>query len=423
MPNRTPPATHNDYKILGLKPGCSAAELRTTYKSLVKRWHPDRFLDQHAEKFAAEEKLKVINAAYSRLCKDLPRPGTTAQTGTSGTPPGRSYSQSDGSRHRKGNPAKKTAPSARLLVNLLAAVGRSLADSYTLRSFHKRWLWSGTVLLTLILLLLWWLDLPRLPLAGQELLSVTPDRGEPARQKVLTEPNTKKTASAPNLDLIAPEPRPLERSPTRPPRNGPRRPAVLLPSEMAHFTLGSPANEVMRIQGKPHHINGQTWIYGMSDVTFKDRRVSGYNNFDASLRIKLLPTTPAPADQVPETFAIGAHRDEVLHAQGTPSRVEGNKWYYGLSEVVLKDGKVVAFNNFFSTLRVLMKPKDHVPLDMPSKQFSIGSTQDEVLAVQGTPSGVQSNLWSYELSDVWFQNGRVRMVNDFSHVLKFHPPN
>jgi len=178
----------------------------------------------------------------------------------------------------------------------------------------------------------------------------------------------------------------------------------------------------MRIQGKPQRINGQTWIYGMSDVTFKEGRVSGYNNFDASLRIKVLPTTPAPASLAPETFDLGAHRDEVLLAQGTPSRVDGTKWYYGLSEVAFKDGKVVAFNNFFNNLKVVMKPKEGAQPGMSSKGFSIGSTQDEVLAAQGTPSSVQANLWSYELSDVWFHDGKVRMVNDFSSVLKFRPP-
>jgi curved DNA-binding protein CbpA len=421
MPSQTPPTTLHDYQVLGLKPGCSAAELRATYKSLVKRWHPDRYLDQQAEKSAAEEKLKVINAAYSRLCKDHPRPGTTASTAAKAAPMGRSSSQRDSSRHRRANPDNVTAPSQHPWIGLIAAVGRSLVNAYTLRSIQSRWIWIGTTLFALILLLLWWVDLPHFTQLHRELRFHVQGRDEPA----LHRPHPKKPAAAANSDMTALEPRVpgLGRSSIRPPRNGPRRPAVLLPSESVHFTLGSTANEVMRIQGKPQRINGQTWIYGMADVTFKDGRISGYNNFDASLRIKVLPTTPAPANQNHETFDIGAHRDEVLFAQGTPSRVDGNKWYYGLSEVVFKDGKVVAFSNFFNNLNVLMKPKDGAQPGTPSKEFTIGSTQDEVLAAQGTPSSVQANLWSYELSDVWFQNGKVRMVNDFSSVLKFRPLN
>jgi hypothetical protein len=421
MPNQRPPASCHDYQVLGLQPGCSAAELRATYKSLVKKWHPDRYLDQNGEKFAAEEKLKVINAAYSRLCKDLPRPGTTtART----TPAAGSYSQSHSSRQQRENPANMTAPSRHAWASLLAVVGRSLAGSYALKSFPSRWVWSVAMLLPLILLLFWWIDLPRFPLPHQERLSHTPGRGEQALPRGQSQPHPKRAVSAAKDDLMAMESqaRNQGRSSIRPPRNGPRRPAVLFPSELAHFTLGSSASEVMQIQGKPQRINGQTWIYGMSDVTFKEGRVSGYNNFDASLRIKVLPTTPAPASLVPETFDLGAHRDEVLLAQGTPSRVDGTKWYYGLSEVVFKDGKVVAFNNFFNNLKVVMKPRNGAQPGMPSNGFSVGSTQDEVLAAQGTPSSVQANLWSYELSDVWFHDGKVRMVNDFSSVLKFRPP-
>ncbi|MEH1945699.1 MAG: J domain-containing protein, partial [Nostoc sp.] len=34
------------YEILGLKPGASQAQVKRTYRKLVKIWHPDRFVDQ-----------------------------------------------------------------------------------------------------------------------------------------------------------------------------------------------------------------------------------------------------------------------------------------------------------------------------------------------------------------------------------------
>lgn len=60
--------TYNDcYQILRLEPGCSHNELRKSYKKLIQKWHPDRFNDESKEKSAADEKIKVINIAYSQL--------------------------------------------------------------------------------------------------------------------------------------------------------------------------------------------------------------------------------------------------------------------------------------------------------------------------------------------------------------------
>ncbi|MEH2130875.1 MAG: DnaJ domain-containing protein [Nostoc sp.] len=54
------------YEILGLEPGASQAQVKRTYRQLVKIWHPDRFVDQK-QKQEAEEKIKLINAAYNKL--------------------------------------------------------------------------------------------------------------------------------------------------------------------------------------------------------------------------------------------------------------------------------------------------------------------------------------------------------------------
>jgi len=54
--------------------------------------------------------------------------------------------------------------------------------------------------------------------------------------------------------------------------------------------------------------------------------------------------------------------------------------------------------------------------------FTIGSSRDEVIALQGTPTMVQGNLWSYELSDILFVDGKVRSVTDSSGLLKYVPP-
>lgn len=57
---------HRAYEVLGLLPGASQEEIKQAYRQLVKIWHPDGFTDP-AKKQLAEEKTKVINAAYRKL--------------------------------------------------------------------------------------------------------------------------------------------------------------------------------------------------------------------------------------------------------------------------------------------------------------------------------------------------------------------
>jgi hypothetical protein len=193
-------------------------------------------------------------------------------------------------------------------------------------------------------------------------------------------------------------------------------------SEKWFFTVGSSQKDVLRIQGKPSRIYGQTWVYGLSDVTFREGRVWRYRNFDGTLQVRILPSTPVEDGSSPGFFSLGSGKDEVLKVQGTPTHVEGNKWYYGFSEVYFKDGTVSGFNNFFDDLKIVMLPST-APEAPPSKDyFTLGSTRDEVLSVQGTPTVVHGNVWSYQLSEIQFLDGRVRNVNNFSDNLKFLSP-
>lgn len=60
------------YEVLGLMPGASQEEIKQAYRKLVKLWHPDGFIDPQ-QKLEAEEKTKIINAAYL-LVKSEPIP-------------------------------------------------------------------------------------------------------------------------------------------------------------------------------------------------------------------------------------------------------------------------------------------------------------------------------------------------------------
>lgn len=70
--NTIKPETDKDkitraYNILGLKPDASSEEIKQTYKKLVKKWHPDLFVNQPQELAKAKEKIRSINEAYSIL--------------------------------------------------------------------------------------------------------------------------------------------------------------------------------------------------------------------------------------------------------------------------------------------------------------------------------------------------------------------
>ena len=65
----------NYRKVLGVNEGAHLQELKTTYRTLMKDWHPDKFQDT-AERQHAEEKSKKIIEAYHFLVSIAPETRT-----------------------------------------------------------------------------------------------------------------------------------------------------------------------------------------------------------------------------------------------------------------------------------------------------------------------------------------------------------
>ncbi|MEH2399912.1 dynamin family protein [Nostoc sp.] len=55
------------YNILGLQANASQAEVKQAYRTLVKKWHPDLFVNQPQLLKQAQEKMHLVNEAYTIL--------------------------------------------------------------------------------------------------------------------------------------------------------------------------------------------------------------------------------------------------------------------------------------------------------------------------------------------------------------------
>lgn len=104
-------------------------------------------------------------------------------------------------------------------------------------------------------------------------------------------------------------------------------------------------------------------------------------------------------------FTVGSTKDAVLAVQGSPDKFTDDNFTYGLSEVRFEDGRVVTWVRYASSpLKAVLLPSVVVE---PSSFFTVGSTKNEVLSVQGTPDKFTTDTFSYGLASVRFHNGKV----------------
>jgi curved DNA-binding protein CbpA len=136
-----------------------------------------------------------------------------------------------------------------------------------------------------------------------------------------------------------------------------------------------------------------------------------------------------------DNFTIGSSKQEVLKIQGNPSRTvkldELNKdiWHYDFSSITFIDGKVTEYSNNSNNLRVQYSESisnNHTQTEDHNYNlnFSIGSSKQEVLKIQGKPTrtvkldDLNKDIWHYDFSSVTFINGKVSEYSDNSKNLK-----
>jgi hypothetical protein len=114
----------------------------------------------------------------------------------------------------------------------------------------------------------------------------------------------------------------------------------------------------------------------------------------------------ATLPKVHSFITVGSTRDEILDQVGTPTDETANKLVYGRSELYLKDNSVVGWHiDLASPIRVKLWPSTAVDPTLDS--FTVGSSRDVVLVVQGTPTSFSEDKFEYGGSVVNFQNRRV----------------
>ena len=58
----------NPYEVLGVEPGADEETVKKAYRTLAKKYHPDRYVNSPMQETAAE-KMKQINEAYDMITK------------------------------------------------------------------------------------------------------------------------------------------------------------------------------------------------------------------------------------------------------------------------------------------------------------------------------------------------------------------
>jgi DnaJ domain len=347
-------------RILELDTDATETEIRSSYLTLVKVWHPDRFQSDEKLKEAAEKKLKDINSAYEFLI-------LTLQERAEWQSPNHwsEYAPPTGSSDEEVVAAKRR--------NSLRRLSQRLSRLASLA--FKTFLQLAALAVVILFFRYLWIALD-VPVPTSEEAAKVYGAGKDDLLKELEEPKRRFKQAvmkdlrklAPNLFQAAPPTPPQTAQPEPDPdsqasRKAPAKAAAQQPvrTEPAprklspYVTIGSTKDEVLELQGPPTTFSDDKLVYGRSELYFKDGSVIGWKIDPVSdpIRVKLWPEHSVDTSQ--DYFSVDSTKDDVLVVQGTPTAFSTDKFEYGGSEVYFHNNRVVRWKNDLASIPLRVK--------------------------------------------------------------------
>ncbi len=336
-------------RTLELRAGASEREIKAAYRMLVRVWHPDRFQGDKTLKDAADAKLKSVNTAYVYL------------TSASSMEDRREYARDASQDAARQEPSTKDRSTASRPQTGKKAhyVSPARSTSTWLFPTLKILFRVAVVLLAILIGRYMWIAFDLQDLSGEAATILGY-----GKDSVLNGLDTPKRRF---LNAVEQDLRRLD--PSRP------VPAAL-PQTDEPATASIPIND--------HSSIGRQ----QAKAPIAPRKIYPY-------------------------ITLGSTKEEVLEQQGTPTAFSENKLVYGHSELYFNNNSVVGWriDPVSSPIRVKLWPES--PVDTSLDSFTVGSSKDVVLVVQGTPTAFSEDKFEYGGSEVYFQNNRVvRWKND-----------
>jgi curved DNA-binding protein CbpA len=345
MTDREKPTLEWCYRTLGLSPGASRDAIRNAYRDLVKVWHPDRFPNDPRLQEKAQETLKEINLAYETLRSGRASSEAARDARTGGV----AASRDPWSASRPSEGPRQSAREWRRAAAARAAQrGRASSRS---RSALVWAIWIFAIACGL-------------GLAAFHPWSAGGSRADGALGWV-------SRLRLGSHDRGLPETNPGESAADSGARTIP--PPVSAPSPAQ-----APMSEGAARASSPSDAGGH-----------------------------VARTSENAAVAAPGVFTIGSTKDEVLAIEGRPSQSTNDEWHYDHAVVYFAHGRVTRWMSTTSRpLHARLFPGR--PVDVGRGFFTLGSSKDEVLTLEGQPSWFSDDEWHYGDAVVSFSPNGVR---------------
>jgi len=313
-------------QALGLGTNATPEEIESTYRTLVRVWHPDRFTHDPRLSRDAEEKLKEINAAHDYLLthpkQEVPRPPERQPIAEQPFVPSEvdlEGEETEEIRRILRSRQKSNVPAILLKVGFALGAVAFVA---------VLWLTGDSFLSSNQLTARAW---DQLKLEVKHDVAVHFQSGSSSQAPLPAAAPAPIAAPAPNPAVVAPEEK------TRPAAH---RPVAAKP----YITAGLTPAEVIAVLGNPTSSSGEKMFYNASEIDFKNGQVAGWKiDPVAPIRVKLWSETPS----VPglSTFGVGSTKSDVITLQGTPTLFSDNDFGYGNSHVFFQKNRVTSWKD------------------------------------------------------------------------------